>query len=216
MTLTITRPGPVPLESPVADLAPVIANRARALAVVLSSVATSGTGVARAAALLGDAFVNGGTALVCGNGGSAAEAQHLVGELVGRFRRDRAPLPALALTADSAVLTAIANDYDFQTVFERQVAAFGRPGDIFIGFSTSGESANVVNGAHRARERGLTVIAFTGREPTRLGRLADVQVAVPSRETPLIQEAHTVLVHVICDAVESRLFGCREQEVGVR
>jgi D-sedoheptulose 7-phosphate isomerase len=111
----------------------------------------------------------------------------------------------MALAADPTVLTCVANDFGYEHVFARQVVAFGRPGDVFLGFSTSGSSPNVVNAARCAREQGLRVIAFTGHRPTRLGMLADVDLAVPSRDTALIQEAHTVLVHVICEAVEAEL-----------
>lgn len=197
------------------DLAPVLAERARAIGAMLSLMATRGTAVARAAAIIVDAIRADHRVLVCGNGGSAAEAQHLAGELVGRFRRDRDAWPVLALTADMATLTAVANDYGFETVFARQVAAFGRPGDVLIGFSTSGESVNVVNAARFARERGLKIIAFTGREPTSLGGLADVDLTVPCRETPLVQEVHIVLVHVICEVVEAALSAPREPRLRV-
>jgi D-sedoheptulose 7-phosphate isomerase len=161
--------------------------------------------VAAAAAYIADALAAGHTILVCGNGGSAAEAQHFVGELVGRFRRERDAWPALALTADAAVVTAIANDYGFDSVFARQVAAFGRPGDVLVALSTSGESPNVVNAAALARERGLCVVALTGQAPSRLGALANAEIAVPAAETALVQEVHAVLVHLLCEIVESRL-----------
>jgi D-sedoheptulose 7-phosphate isomerase len=206
MTMVVREPIGMSVDVP-SDVAPVLTSRARALSSMLSLMATRGAEVARAAAIVTDAIRAGHGVLVCGNGGSAAEAQHLAGELVGRFRRERDAWPVLALTADMATITAVANDYGFENVFARQVAAFGRPGDVLIGFSTSGESVNVVNAARFARERGLQVIAFTGREPTSLGRLADVDLAVPCRETPLIQEIHTVLVHVICEIVEETLAG---------
>src|SRR5215216_6989452 len=180
-------------------------DRARALSTILSLVATNSQQVARAAAIIAEALAAGHLVMVCGNGGSAAESQHLAGELVGRFRRDREPWPVLALTADSAVLTAVANDYGYETVFARQVAAFGHHGDVLVGISTSGESPNVVNAACQARELGMTVIALTGREPTRLGLVSDVAIAVPATETALVQEVHTVLVHLISEIVESRL-----------
>jgi len=187
------------------DIAGALTERARALSVMLSLIAINEHRVARAAELIVEAFRRGNKTLVCGNGGSAAEAQHLAGELVGRFRRERAPWPALALTADAAVVTAIGNDYGFDHIFARQVAAFGHRGDVLVGFSTSGESVNVVNAAHTAQQCGVRMVAFTGQEPTTLGRVADVVIAVPSHETALIQEAHTVLVHLICELVESTL-----------
>lgn len=182
-----------------------LVERAEALSAVLSLVADNSDRVERAATIIVEALATGHLVLVCGNGGSAAEAQHLAGELVGRFRREREPWPVMALTADMAVLTAVANDYGYDTVFERQVAAFGRRGDVLVGISTSGESANVVNAACLARDRGMSVIALTGREPNRLGHDADVAIAVPAAETALVQEVHTVLVHLICDMVESSL-----------
>jgi D-sedoheptulose 7-phosphate isomerase len=187
------------------DIAGALADRGRALSAMLSLVATNERQVAHAAELIAAAFRGGNKTLVCGNGGSAAEAQHLAGELVGRFRRERAPWPALALTADAAVVTAIGNDYGFDHIFARQVAAFGQRGDVLVCFSTSGESANVVNAAHAAQQRGLHMVAFTGQEPTTLGRVANVVIAVPSHETALIQEAHTVLVHLISEIVETTL-----------
>lgn len=147
----------------------------------------------------------GGRVLVAGNGGSAAEAQHLATELVGRFLREREPYAVLALTADTAILTAIANDYGYEQVFARQVGAYGRPGDVLVGFSTSGESTNLLYAAEAAHERGLTVVAITGARTNRLARAADVAVRVPSRETPVIQELQTIVLHVLCDLVERAL-----------
>ena len=188
-----------------AEVAAALLDRARALSTVLSLVATNSQQVARAAAIIVEAIATGHLVMVCGNGGSAAEAQHLAGELVGRFRRDREPWPVLALTTDAAVLTAVANDYGYDTVFARQVAAFGHRGDVLVGISTSGESPNVVNAACQTRDRGMFVIALTGREPTRLGLFSDVAIAVPATETALVQEVHTVLVHLISEIVECRL-----------
>jgi len=187
------------------DVAAALLDRARALSTVLALVATNSHQVSRAAAIIVEALVTGHLVMVCGNGGSAAEAQHLASELVGRFRREREPWPVLALTADSAVLTALANDYGYETVFERQVAAFGHRGDVLVAISTSGESPNVVSAACQARDRGMSVIALTGREPTRLGLFSDAAIAVPATETALVQEVHSVLVHLISEIVESNL-----------
>jgi D-sedoheptulose 7-phosphate isomerase len=187
------------------DIEAALLDRARALSTVLSLIATNSQQVTRAAAMIVDALATGHLVMVCGNGGSAAEAQHLAGELVGRFRREREPWPVLALTTDSAVLTAVANDYGYDTVFARQVAAFGHHGDVLVAISTSGESPNVINAACQARDRGISVIALTGREPTRLGLFSDVAIAVPATETPLVQEVHAVLVHLISEIVESNL-----------
>jgi D-sedoheptulose 7-phosphate isomerase len=205
MTLTIPA---VEHEAAVAvhpNIAAALAERANALSATLGLLAADSVQVAAASSIIAEGLASGYMALVCGNGGSAAEAQHLVAELVGRFRRERDAWPALALTADAAVVTAIANDYGFDEVFARQVAAFGRAGDILVAFSTSGESPNVVNAAALARERGLRVVALTGRAPSRLGALADAEIAVPAAETALVQEVHAVLVHILCEIVESRL-----------
>jgi D-sedoheptulose 7-phosphate isomerase len=187
------------------DVAGALFDRAEALSAVLSLIAGNSHHVERTAEIIVEALASGHLVMVCGNGGSAAEAQHLAGELVGRFRREREPWPVLALTADTAVLTAVANDYGYGTIFARQVAAFGKPGDVLIGISTSGESTNVVNAASQARDRGMSVIALTGREPTQLGRISDVTIAVPAIETALVQEVHSILVHLISDIVEARL-----------
>jgi D-sedoheptulose 7-phosphate isomerase len=143
--------------------------------------------------------------LVFGNGGSAAEAQHFAAELSGRFARERRALPALALTTDSSVLTAVGNDYGFERVFGRQVEAFGRPGDVAVGISTSGRSPNVVDGLRTARGRGLATIAVAGATAADLAPHADLVLAVPGPSTARIQEGHLTVLHVICDLVESAL-----------
>lgn len=199
---TLQRCPPAPLTR---DVEAALLDRARALSTILALLATNSHQITRAATIIADALATGHLVMVCGNGGSAAEAQHLAGELVGRFRREREPWPVMALTADSAVLTAVANDYGYETVFARQVAAFGHQGDVLVGISTSGESPNVVNAACQARERGMSVIALTGREPTRLGLFSDVAIAVPATEAALVQEVHSVLVHLISEIVESSL-----------
>jgi D-inositol-3-phosphate glycosyltransferase len=144
--------------------------------------------------------------LVCGNGGSAAEAQHFATELVGRFRADARPgLPAIALTADSAVMTAWANDVSYDDVFRRQVEALGRPGDVLVGLSTSGRSPSVVSAFEQARMRGIRTIALLGRDGGDLRALADIAIVVPSIDTQRIQEVQSVIVHLLCDLVERRL-----------
>jgi D-sedoheptulose 7-phosphate isomerase len=147
----------------------------------------------------------GGRVLAAGNGGSAAEAQHFAAELVGRFLRERAAYAALALTADTAVLTAIANDYGCDRIFARQVEALAHPGDLFVAFSTSGKSPNLIEAARVARKRGVTVIAITGERQSPLADLADIAIRVPAAETPVIQELHTIVLHVLCDMVETAL-----------
>jgi D-sedoheptulose 7-phosphate isomerase len=141
--------------------------------------------------------------LVFGNGGSASDAQHFAAELVGRFMRERAAMPALALTTDTSVLTAIGNDYSFRQVFVRQVEALGRAGDVAFGISTSGESANVVDAIRAARARGLRTIGLTGRDGGTLGREADIHVNVPDANTARVQEVHRTLLHVMCELIEN-------------
>lgn len=143
--------------------------------------------------------------LVAGNGGSAAEAQHFAAELVGRFRRERRPYAALALTTDSAILTALANDYGYAQVFARQVEALGRPGDLLLAFSTSGESENLIAAAHVARQAGIAVVAVTGQRPSRLATLATLALRVPTADTACVQALHLIVTHLLCDLVESAL-----------
>jgi len=147
----------------------------------------------------------GGRVLAFGNGGSAADAQHLAGELVGRFRRDRAALSAIALTTDSSVVTAIGNDMGYESVFRRQVEAHGRPGDVAVGITTSGRSPNVVQALQRARERGLVTMGLTGGGGGRLAGAVDYLIDVPHAETARIQEVHVMVVHVLCQIVEEAM-----------
>lgn len=140
--------------------------------------------------------------LFCGNGGSAADAQHLAAELVGRFVKERRSLPAIALTTDTSILTAVANDYDYDQVFARQVEGLGQAGDVLIGISTSGNSQNVVKAVEMAKKRGLKTVAFTGQGGGQLGQLCDATVAVPAKTTARIQEMHILVGHIICELVE--------------
>ena len=148
----------------------------------------------------------GGKVLVCGNGGSASDAQHFAAELVGRFERERRALASIALTTDTSILTALANDYSYTRVFARQVEAIGRRGDVLIGISTSGGSANVLEAFAVAKAAGLTTVALTGRDGGAIGRAADIHVNVPSPSTPRVQEVHRTILHVICELVEAGLF----------
>ena len=148
------------------------------------------------------ALLDGNKIIWCGNGGSATDAQHFAGELVGRFRRDRPGLASLALTDNAAAVFGIANDYGFQEVFARQVEALCRPGDVFVGISTSGNSRNVTLAAYRARMMGAFTVAITGEHGGKLGSAADVWLRVPSRETARIQEAYMLCGHMLCDWVE--------------
>jgi D-sedoheptulose 7-phosphate isomerase len=147
----------------------------------------------------------GGRLLTAGNGGSAAEAQHLTAELVGRYRDERPPLAALALHAETSSMTAIANDYGAEEVFARQVEAHGRPGDVLLLLSTSGTSANVLAAAERGHECGLTTWAMTGRAPNPLASMADEALCVNAEETATVQEVHLVVVHMLCEALDAAL-----------
>ena len=158
--------------------------------------------VMAAASAIVAALRGGGKLLAFGNGGSAADAQHVVADLVGRFRRERAALAAVALTTDTSVLTSVANDYGFERVFARQIEGLGRHGDVALAISTGGASPNVVAAIEAASRLGLQTIAVTGRDGGPAGRAAAIHVNVPSGETPRVQEVHRTLLHVICDLVE--------------
>lgn len=149
-----------------------------------------------------NALNEGNKILFCGNGGSAADAQHLAAELVGRFVKERESLSAIALTTDTSILTAIANDYSYDDVFSRQVAGLGQAGDVLIGISTSGNSKNVVKAIELAKQKGLKTVAFTGEGGGKLGALCDAVIAVPSKTTARIQEMHILVGHIVCELVE--------------
>lgn len=156
---------------------------------------------------------SGGKVLACGNGGSAADAQHFAAEFVGRFERERPELGAIALTTDSSILTAIANDYDYAQIFAKQVRALGQPGDVLLAMSTSGNSGNVIAAIEAAHERDMTVVALTGRGGGKMNQLlrdTDVHVCVPHERTARIQEVHLLTIHCICDGVDTQLLGVGE------
>ena len=153
------------------------------------------------------AFRNGGKVMLAGNGGSAADAQHIAGEFLSRLNFDRNPLPAIALGTDPSVLTAIGNDYGFDRIFERQVRGLGRPGDVFVAISTSGRSPNVLAALQAARKIGITTVGFTGDGEREMAAYCDHCLAAPCAETPLIQQIHIVAAHAICGLVERNLFG---------
>jgi D-sedoheptulose 7-phosphate isomerase len=157
------------------------------------------------AAATAAAFRAGNKLLLFGNGGSAADAIHVAAEFVGRYLVERRPLPAIALVANPSALTAIGNDYGFEEVFARQVTALGADGDVAIGFTTSGRSANVVRGLEAAREAGLATVAMTGADPGPVGAAADRVVRIPSAETPRVQEGQMLAAHIVCEWVEARL-----------
>ncbi len=144
--------------------------------------------------------------ILAGNGGSAADAQHIAAELVGRYGFDRPSLPSLALTTDTSNLTAIGNDYGYDKVFSRQLEGMGQSGDIFIGISTSGNSQNIINAFDVAKQKGITTVALVGRDGGAMAKMADMAIVVPSESTPRIQESHILIGHIICDIIEKEIF----------
>ena len=154
-----------------------------------------------------DVYRNNRKTMLAGNGGSAADAQHIAAELVGRYGFDRPSIPSLALTTDSSNLTAIGNDYGYDKVFSRQVEGMGQEGDLFIGISTSGNSQNIVNAFEAAKRKGITTVALTGRDGGKMAQMADYALIVPSNATPRIQESHILIGHILCDIIEKELFG---------
>jgi D-sedoheptulose 7-phosphate isomerase len=172
-----------------------------------------GAPIAKAGSMLAESLKNGGKALACGNGGSAADAQHFAAELVNRFEAERPPLAGLALTTDSSTLTSIANDYAYQQVFAKQVRALGRRGDVLLAISTSGNSANVIEALHAAHELGVRIIALTGNGGGKMAPLLtadDVHICVPHKNTARIQEVHLLVLHCLCDAIDFQLFGTKQ------
>ncbi len=166
--------------------------------------------ISKAVEIMFTALSNGNKILACGNGGSAADCQHFAAELVGRFERERLPLPAMALTTDSSIMTAVGNDYSFAEVYSKQVQAFGQAGDVLLAISTSGNSANVVQAVQAALEREMRVVALTGKNggiiATMLGD-DDANICVPHERTARIQEVHLLTIHCICDGIDNALFG---------
>ncbi len=163
-----------------------------------------------AGAAMVDGLLNGRKILCCGNGGSAGDAQHFSAELLNRFERERPGMPAVALTADSSTITAIANDYDYGEIFAKQVLALGREGDMLLAISTSGNSGNVVQAIRAAHERDMIVVALTGRDGGRMAAnlvARDIEVRVPSERTARIQEVHLVVIHCLCDFIDTAIFG---------
>ena len=153
-----------------------------------------------------DALKKGNKLLVCGNGGSAADSQHMAAEFINRFLLERSPLPAIALSTDTSVLTSISNDYSFDEVFSKQVDALGKCGDILFGISTSGSSGNVLKAFETAKKKEIMTIALTGALPNKIADTADICIDVPSQETPRVQEMHNMIIHMICELVERKMF----------
>jgi D-sedoheptulose 7-phosphate isomerase len=176
----------------------------------LQSAAALAQPISQAIELMFNALSNGNKILACGNGGSAGDAQHFAAELVGRFERERFPLPAISLATDTSIITAVGNDYSFREIFSKQVQAFGQAGDILLAISTSGNSGNVLAAAEAALEREMRVVALTGKDGGQLARMlteADVHINVPHSRTARIQEVHLVAIHSICDGLDVALFG---------
>jgi D-sedoheptulose 7-phosphate isomerase len=179
----------------------------------MKSAAALSPSISQAVELMFGALSNGNKILACGNGGSAADCQHFAAELVGRFERERFPLPAIALTTDTSIMTAVGNDYSFKEIFSKQVQAFGQAGDVLLAISTSGNSANVLAAAEAALEREMRIVALTGKDGGALAKLltdADVHINVPHSRTARIQEVHLLAIHCICDGIDVALFGGEE------
>ncbi|BBE10441.1 MAG: phosphoheptose isomerase (EC 5.3.1.-) [Glomeribacter sp. 1016415] len=176
----------------------------------LAALEELATPIAAAVDTVFAALANGGKVLICGNGGSAADAQHFAAELVGRFEQERPALPAIALTTDSSILTAIGNDYSFAKIFARQVSGLGRPGDILIAISTSGNSENILTAIESAHEQDMLVIALTGKGGGRIKEVlfdTDLHLCAPSERTARIQEVHSLAIHCLCDGIDAMLLG---------
>ncbi|HEY6838535.1 MAG TPA: D-sedoheptulose 7-phosphate isomerase [Geobacteraceae bacterium] len=184
-----------------------ITARLEAHARVMTAIEQALVGrIAEVVDLLAGALGEGKKLLVMGNGGSAADAQHFAAEMVGRFKMERRGLPAIALTTDTSILTAVGNDYGFEDVFRRQVDALAAPGDVVVGISTSGNSGNVRSALLLAAERGCRTVGLLGGDGGTIREVVDVDLTVPSRETPHVQEGHITIIHIVCDLVERRLF----------
>ena len=158
--------------------------------------------IEKAAKVIIDTFKNGGKVILAGNGGSASQASHFAAEFVGRYKKERKSLPSIALTADSSFLTAWSNDYEYKTVFERQLQAFGKPGDVFVAISTSGNSENIIMAAASAKKLGMHVIGLLGKNGGKMKNTCDTEIIIPSNNTPTIQENHLMIFHIICEFVD--------------
>ncbi len=163
--------------------------------------------IARLSERLIETFKIGNKLLIMGNGGSAADAQHFAGEIVSRFRMERPALPAIALSTDTSIITAIGNDYGFDRIFSRQIEALAAPGDAVIGISTSGNSPNVLKGLEVARQAGCSTIGLLGKDGGTIKALCDIPLIIPSNDTPRVQEVHITVIHILCDLIEQGLFG---------
>ncbi len=184
-----------------------VSSHASVIQLLSTDIAVS-LAVAAIARTAAETLKNGGKILLCGNGGSAADCQHIAAELVGRFRKDRPSLAALALTVDTSAITAIGNDYDFASIYARQIEGLGKPGDLLIGITTSGNSPNIIQAILKAKSMDIKTVGLTGsNQDSKIAASADVCVHIPSSDTPRIQEAHILVGHVICAQIEKELFG---------
>lgn len=191
------------------DTRRIVSHFKESIEVKQNSMTTLADAIADAASVMIDTLKNGGKILSCGNGGSAGDAQHFSAELLNRFELERPGLPAVALTTDSSTLTSIANDYAFVQIFSKQVHALGNPGDCLLAISTSGNSPNVLDAVHAAHDRGMGIVALTGRDGGPIAAAmkdGDVELRVPSDRTARIQEVHLVMIHCLCDAIDQALF----------
>lgn len=187
---------------------PLIEQRTQeSIAVKQALLETQADTIAAVGAKLVTAMRNGNTLFLCGNGGSAGDAQHIAAELVGRFTKERRALPAVALTTNTSALTALGNDYEYNIVFSRQLEAFGKAGDVLIGISTSGNSPNVLHALQTAQSLGMVSVGLTGETGGKMKDTAEHCICVPSRDTARIQESHILIGHVLCEIVECELFG---------
>ena len=196
------------------EVANLLAGRRHTIAKSLAAFEQRDAALAAIAGVLVGTLRRGGKVLVAGNGGSAAEAQHFAGELVGRFLLERRPYAAIALCVDSAILTAVGNDYGFEDIFARQLLALGQPGDLFLAYSTSGNSPNLIRAALAAHTRQMTVAVVTGDLPNELERVADLSLRVPATATPVIQELQMIVTHILCGIVEAELVAADREVVG--
>jgi phosphoheptose isomerase len=169
--------------------------------------------IARAVEALEKAVKNGNKVLSCGNGGSAADAQHFSSEFINRFNQNRDSIPAIALTTDSSTITSIANDYSYEEIFSRQISSLGQSGDLLLAISTSGNSGNVIKAMTEAKKRGMSIIALTGKSGGRMSELIqndDIELRVPSDVTARIQEVHLLIIHILCARIDNRIFGLND------
>jgi D-sedoheptulose 7-phosphate isomerase len=156
--------------------------------------------------VINNCLKNNNKVILCGNGGSASQASHIAAEFVGRFKKERKALPAISLTTDSSIITSIANDYGYEKVFERQIEAIGKKGDVLIAITTSGNSKNIINAIEKAKLMGIKTVGLLGKGGGKTKNIADIEIIIPSDNTPRIQEAHLTILHIICELLEKRLF----------